>query len=139
MEASGFEFVAVDMPLASQFTLHILAAVAEHEARMISERTKVALAATKARGTKLGCPLGAAHLRPYGNKSAVEAVKNEAVRRRTEFRSAINEIQGEGFTTFAAIADELNNRGIRTARGKRWHPMTVRLVLREDTNSAAAP
>nr|WP_231920813.1 recombinase family protein [Magnetospirillum sp. XM-1] len=137
MEASGFEFVAVDMPLASRFTLHILAAVAEHEARLISERTKVALAATKARGTKLGCPLGAAHLRPYGNSAAVAAVKEGAASRRTEFLAVIKEIQGEGFTTFAAIADELNSRGIRTARGRRWHPMTVRLVLRSDTGSMA--
>lgn len=136
MEASGVEFVAVDMPLASRFTLHILAAVAEHEARMISERTKVALAAAKARGTTLGCPLGAVHLRPYGNMAAVEAVKNGAARRRTEFRSVIIEIQGEGFATFAAIADELNNRGIRTARGRRWYPMTVRLVLQANANVA---
>lgn len=49
----------------------------------------------------------------------------------------IKEIQGEGITTFAAIADELNNRGIRTARGRRWHPMTVRLVLRGEPSRAA--
>lgn len=132
MEARGFEFVAVDMPMASRFTLHILAAVAEHEARLISERTKAALAMAKARGTKLGCPLGAAHLRSYGNAAAVEAVKTNAARRRAEFRAAIREIQADGVTTFAAIANELNNRGIRTARGRRWHPMTVRLILLSD-------
>ena len=53
---SGVEFVAVDNPHANRLTVHILAAVAEHERVMISERTKAALAAAKARGTQLGNP-----------------------------------------------------------------------------------
>jgi DNA invertase Pin-like site-specific DNA recombinase len=53
---SGTEFTAVDMPQASRLTLHILAAVAEYEREMISQRTKAALAQAKARGTRLGNP-----------------------------------------------------------------------------------
>ena len=53
---SGLEFVVADFPLANRFTLHILAAVAEYEVWLIAERTRVALAAAKARGVKLGRP-----------------------------------------------------------------------------------
>src|SRR6478672_1314287 len=56
MMDSGVEFVAVDNPHATRLTLHILAAVAEHERMMISQRTKAALAAAKANGRKLGGP-----------------------------------------------------------------------------------
>lgn len=59
MMEAGADFVACDQPFASRLTLHILVAVAEDEARRISERTKAALQAAKARGSKLGSPVAA--------------------------------------------------------------------------------
>ena len=64
---AGVDFVAADMPQADSFTVGILALVAERERDMISQRTKAALAVAKRRGTKLGNPNGAAHLRGRGN------------------------------------------------------------------------
>ena len=73
---SGVEFVAADMPFANKLTIHILAAVAEHEREAISERTKAALAAAKARGTRLGNPNPAYALKAHesGQESAGRAV-----------------------------------------------------------------
>ena len=69
---SGVEFIAVDNPHANKLTVHILAAVAQHEREMISERTKAALQAAKARGKKLGNPKLAEAAR-RGSKAIVAA------------------------------------------------------------------
>jgi DNA invertase Pin-like site-specific DNA recombinase len=78
---------------ADPFMLHLYAALAEKERALISERTKAALAAAKARGQKLGKPRGAAHLRAYENTKAVEAVKVEAHARTERLGQVINELR----------------------------------------------
>jgi DNA invertase Pin-like site-specific DNA recombinase len=126
---SGVEFVAADMPMANRLTVHVLAAVAEHEREMISQRTKAALAAAKARGTKLGNPNGARALRGLGNAPAVAAVKASADAHTAQVLPVIESIRAKGIASLHAIAGELNRRGILTARGGRWYATTVRNAL----------
>src|SRR3954449_13619746 len=89
MEA-GVEFTAVDFPTANRLTIHILAAVAEHEREMISARTKAALAAAKARGTRLGNPHGlTAEARTQGTAAGVEKRKAAAADRVADLRPIV--------------------------------------------------
>jgi DNA invertase Pin-like site-specific DNA recombinase len=126
---SDVPFVAADNPHATRFTLHILAAVAEHEALAISERTKAALAAAKARGKKLGGWRGR-HL------TAAERARGTAIRvRKAKARAkqivpVLDELRAAGQVTLRDLADGLNARGIRAARGGRWVASQVRAVMR---------
>jgi DNA invertase Pin-like site-specific DNA recombinase len=121
---SGVEFVAADMPFANKLTIHILAAVAEHEREVISERTKAALAAAKARGTRLGNPNPG-----YALKRMRAARKAQVERYTANVLPIIREIQAAGHTSFNAIAGQLNARKVATARGGRWAHVQVRQIL----------
>jgi DNA invertase Pin-like site-specific DNA recombinase len=116
---SKVEFVAVDMPQASRLILHIMAAFAEHEREMISKRTKEALAAAKARGKRLGL------------HGAVLAAKNRAVAadRLRPLRDLLNELRHQGLSV-RAIARTLNERGVASPAGGRWHVANVHRALR---------
>ena len=131
LQDSGSRFIAADMPEANELTVHIMAAVAQAERQAISRRTKEALAAARARGTKLGNPNGAAALRraAKGNGAAVEAVKTRAAGRAADYAPVISDIRANGFESLAAIARELNRRGIVTPRGGKWHASSVRNVI----------
>jgi DNA invertase Pin-like site-specific DNA recombinase len=96
MMEAGVDFVACDQPFASRLTLHILAAVAEDEARRISERTKAALAAAKARGKKLGSPIAAKTVgKARAARSAYAAKANE------NLRAVIRDVEASGTTVRA--------------------------------------
>ena len=121
---SGVEFVAVDNPHANKLTVHILAAVAQHEREMIAQRTKDALQAAKARGVVLGNPkLDAVRDR------AVASVRADADRFAKNVAPIIREIQSTGVASHRAIARSLNSRGIATARGGVWTAVQVGSIL----------
>ena len=138
---SAVDFVAVDFPQANRLTLHILAAVAEHEREMISARTKAALAAAKARGRKLGWSIPSRRQEQRSaTKSAVRSIRGSAVQFAANVLPIISQIRAAGIATLEGIASALNARGIQTARGGHWHPTTVRnLLVREQTNIPVAP
>lgn len=121
---SGVEFVAVDMPQANRLTIHILAAVAEHEREMISQRTKAALQAAKARGVKLGSPEP-----KKGAAIRTQVLRDKADRFAANILPIIHDLQSQGITSHKAIARALNARGIRTANGRQWYQTTVKNLL----------
>jgi len=111
---SGVEFVAVDMPHADKFMLHIRAAVAENEGEVISKRTRAALAAAKQRGIRLGNPNPSPAL-----TLAHHASRTGADRFADTMKPLIEKLQREKLS-LRGIAAELNRRSIPTARGSQW-------------------
>jgi DNA invertase Pin-like site-specific DNA recombinase len=106
------------------FVLHLFAALAEKERLLISSRTRQALAAAKARGVALGSPK--LHL---AREAAAVAVKAEADRHAANVLPIIKEAQRAGARTLRTMAEALNARGVATAQGGEWHPMSVKNLL----------
>ena len=126
---SGVDFVCCDNPHANRLTIHILAAVAEDEARRISERTKAALAAYKRRGGLLGgsrreCRNLTKAARKRGAKAGALAVKREADEAYADLRELFADLRPA--LSYQQIATVLNLRGERTRRGKEWSDVAVR-------------
>src|SRR5690349_19665693 len=109
---------------ADPFMLHLYAALAEKERALISARTKAALAAKKAQGVKLGNPRAAETI---GRAHA--ALRAEANQFATNVLPIVHAIQRSGLSSLRQIAEALNARGVRTARGAQWHSSTVRNLL----------
>jgi DNA invertase Pin-like site-specific DNA recombinase len=121
---SGVEFVVVDNPHANKLTVHILAAVAEHEREMISERTKAALQAARARGTRLGNPRLPGKP-PHSGRPPTGFCGPPSGQR----APIIQDIQRTGIESHNAIAAELNRRGVPTARGGKWAHVQIGNLL----------
>jgi DNA invertase Pin-like site-specific DNA recombinase len=110
---------------ADPFMLHLYAALAEKERRLISERTKAALAAKRASGVRLGNPRNIAQAGEMG-RSVQAATADKFV---ANLMPVVRAIQNTGATTLEAITQALNQRGIRTARGTKWYASSVMNVL----------
>ena len=140
LEKAGIDFVAADMPNANRLTVGIMAMVAQEERRMISERTKAALAAAKARGVKLGNYWKNPTLPPNAGKLGNAAMKRKADARAADLAPIIAELQAAGAMSLRAIAAALNERGIPTARGVGiWSAAQVMSVLARGPGSSSGP
>lgn len=128
---SSIEFTAVDFPTANRLTVHILAAVAEHESQATSTRTRDALRAARARGVKLGTrnPMLIAQHAQKGTRASAIAGATLARIRAADVLPVIHAIRADGVTTLQGIAETLNERGIPASRGGSWFPVQVSRVL----------
>ena len=142
---SGVEVVFCDLPQISgpqgKFLLTSMAAVAELEGALISQRTKDALDATRARGQRLGARPGAspltAYLKEHGNVAALQGKAKAADARAEAWRETLETMLADGLGN-TSIARELNERGETTVRNGRWTATAVRrLRLRLGLNDPA--
>lgn len=122
---SGIEFLAVDMPQANKFTIHILAAVAEYEAEMISKRTIAALASAKARGVQLGKP---ENLTPEARVQSARANRDRAIGAYAVQERRLTTLRHQGLT-LQAIAEHMNESGENTRQGAAFTAMTVKRII----------
>lgn len=128
---SGVDFVACDLPSADRTTIHVLAAVAEREADLISGRTCAALEAARARGSKLGgyrWDIGSI----AGEASKIGAAESVKIRRqkaqeRSEYLMPV--IRGYGDVSLHQIATKLNADGFTAARGGQWTAIQVKRLM----------
>jgi len=130
LQKRGIKFKLCDLPEIDNLTIHILAAMAEHEAKMISVRTTQAMQEAIKRGVKMGNPL----LAIQRNRD-VSSANTKRITEQAQWQSKIIKViehleQTENITTCKTIADELNNRGLQTARGGRFSVPIVSRIRR---------
>lgn len=135
LHTSGVEFVCCDNPAANRLTVQILAAVAENEARLISERTRAALSAYKARGGVLGAArpecrtnLSAA-ARREGARAAGQTHAASASAAYTDLKPYVSQLRQTGLS-LRGIAARLTAEGHTTRRNRPWNPVQVSRLLR---------
>ena len=126
LDRADVDFMAVDMPNANKLTVGIMALVAQQEREAASARTRVALAAAKTRGTRLGGYRGAPPPDPT-KASAARVAKADLFASRVG--PLVRELQQGADMTIEAIARELAARGVRTARGGTWTSQAVKNLL----------
>lgn len=124
--SQGTGFIVAELGAnADPFFLHIYAAIAEKERKLISERTRAALAIRKAQGVKLGNRTNLAEAQAKGGEVAKAAADAFAA----NVLPIIEQVQATGATSYNAIAKVLNERGVKTAKGGTWAAATVRNIM----------
>lgn len=121
---SDVPLVVADMPNANKFVLQMMAVLAETERDMISERTKLALAAAKARQVRLGNPQIA-----QARQKAIKSRKKRANSFAHSMYPPIASMRARGLS-YRQIADNLNNSKFSTNNGRRWWPTTVANIIK---------
>lgn len=119
---TGVDFVCADMPQANKVMLQMYSVMAEWERDQISARTKAALAAAKARGAVLGAA-GAANLKPN-----IEARQQAAAEFAGKMKGVIEGMKARGLTQ-RAMCEELNQLGVKTAKGGKWSLIQLQRVV----------
>lgn len=124
---SGVDFQACDLPEANTLTIGIFAVMAQHEAEVISKRTKDALAARKARGLKLGTPANLTlEARRKGSEARKVIARSHKANRQAAELAGLYKQQGH---SLRAIATRLNSNGYQTRGGKAFKAESVRRLL----------
>ncbi len=120
---SCIDFVAVDMPTANNFTIHIFSALAEQEAKLISSRTRQALAELKKKGVTLGNP---SNLNDEARSKGVQKIKENATNndRNRQAQSVIISCKEKGMS-YRQIAEYLNQLNFKTRYGNQFMAPTV--------------
>jgi DNA invertase Pin-like site-specific DNA recombinase len=129
LQESGTRFVAADMPEANELTIHIMAAVAQAERKAISQRTKEALAAAKARGVMLGGRRSNTDDLRKGPAASAAKRSGLAQERAYKVGRQIDALRAQGHSSLRQLAAALTAKGITAPRGGSWSASQVRAVL----------
>lgn len=123
---SKVKFIACDMPHANDLTIHIIAAMAQQERKLISERTKTALAIKLSKGDKLGV----AGKRNISDKARANSIRSRLHLAKTYYDHIYDLIEAyhDKGMTLQQIADKLNRNGYKTRKNKRFTPSTIHRV-----------
>jgi DNA invertase Pin-like site-specific DNA recombinase len=131
---NAIQFQALDIPEANTLTIGIFATIAQHERELISQRTKDALKALKARGVQLGKP---ENLTSEARRKALEKIRYNAANHTNNLQAAemIRHLRKDGLS-YREISDKLNQLGYTTRHGRRFHPITVHRLACKNSTSA---
>lgn len=132
LQKAGIKFTVAEQPEMNELSVHIFAAMAQHERKLIGQRTKAALAIAKERGVKLGNPCLRKGERIPGGGDTANANKariSKAQAFANEMAGVIADTKKQGASSLRQISAALNENGFRTVRGNEWQPNSVKRII----------